>query len=321
MNPVTRAPYPPVTSYLWTVLRDVVSALLLSLAMGLGWFTGGSTVGPEDWTARTLGFLTFLLLGLLALMTLRALLLRAADTAIVTAGAERPRLLGDSTAASIGLGCIAGSWLPPLFGRPWPGALGAVGFCLGVPLLLVGAAGFSVRWRIAARAAKAPDGFDPRELEVPHAWWPLVLASGLLLVSLGAGATFGLQEPPFLGGVRGEIHGFRDLPVVGQGYGDLGSEVPYVSEVRSRAECWRMRIERPGEYRVTVHADRFSPVAILASEPRPSASFRRGGAVAGMREVSLRWHWDSQRAAYLIVGGDEPSAEGPYQVLLERLGP
>lgn len=321
MNPVTQVPYPPVGSYLWTVLRDVVSGLLLSLAMGLGGFTGGSIVGPEDWTARSLGFLSFLLLGILALMTLRALLLRAADTAIVTAGAERPRLLADSTAASIGLGCILGAWLPPILGRPWPAALGAVGFCLGLPLLLVGAAGFSVRWRIAVRAAKAPGGFDPRELEVPHAWWPLVLAVVLLLASLGAGAAFGPQEPLFPGGARGELHGFRDLPAVGHGYGELGSEVPFVDEVRSRAECWRLRIERPGMYRVTIRADRFTPVAILANEPRPSASFRREGAVAGLREVSLRWNWESQRTPFLIVGADDPAAEGPYQVLLERLGP
>ncbi|GEM_PF-4205503 len=321
MNTTARAPYPPVSSFLWTVLRDGVTGLLLSLAMGLGWFTGVSIVGPEDWTARSLGFLTFLLLGVLALLSLRALLLRAADAAVVAVGPERPRLLADCTVASIGLGCLAGACLPLLLGRPWSGVLGVVGLCLGLPLLLVGVAGFSVRWRIGIRAAKAPGGFDPRELEVAHAWWPLVLSIVLLFGSLGAGALLGTREPSWPGGARGELPGFRDLPLAGQGYGELGPGVPYVDEMRSRAECWRLRIERPGTYRVTVRADRFSPVAILANEPRPSASFRRQGAVAGAREVTLRWTWDSQRSPFLIVGADDPAAEGTYHVVLERLGP
>ncbi len=62
-------------------------------------------------------------------------------------------------------------------------------------------------------------------------------------------------------------------------------------------------------------------MAILASEPRPSSSFRREQGMPGSREVVLRWNWDSQRAAYLIVGADDGAAEGLYKVILERLGP
>lgn len=321
MNATERAPYPPVTSFLWTVLRDIVAALLLSLAMGLGWFTGVSTIGPEDWTARSLGFLTFLLLDVLALMSLRALLLRAADTAVVAAGPERPRLLADSTSASIGLGCIAGASAPPLLGRPWSDALGVIGLTLGLPLVLVGVAAFSVRWRIAARAAKAPGGFDPRELDIPHAWWPLVLAALLLVSSLLAGVALGPVEAVIPADGGGELPGFRDLPATGLGYGELGAATPHVDDVRSRAECWRLRMERPGIYRVTVRAEHFTPVAILATEPRPSASFRREGAAPRTNEVSVRWTWDSRRPAYLIVGADDHAALGGYQVVLERLGP
>lgn len=321
MNATERVPYPPVTSYLWTVLRDLVAGLLLALAIGLGWFTGGSIVGPEDWSARSLGFLSFLLLDILALMTLRALLLRAADTAIVAVTPELPRLLGDSTVASIGLGCIVGGVLPRLLGKPWRETFCVIGMGLGLPLLLVGAAGIFVRWRIAVRAAKAPDGFDPRELEVPHAWWPLIAASVLLVGALGAGAAFAPKTPLFPAGARGDLPGFRDLSAAGLGFGDLGAGAPFVDEVRSRAECWRLRADRPGLYRVTVRADRFSPVAILASKPQPSASFRREEAPQGTHEVTVCWTWDSQNPPYLIVGGRDRMSEGPYQVILERMGP
>lgn len=321
MSSTAGAPYPPVTSFLWTLLRDLVAGLLLSLALALGWFTGVAFIGPEDWLARSLAFATFVLLGLLSLLTVRALLLRAADTAIVAASPERSRLLAEWASTSIGLGFLAGAAVRPLFGSPWSDAIGGIAVCLGVPPVLIGAASFTVRVRIAARARRAPDGFDPRELEVPHAWWPLVAAGAMLLASLGIGAGLGPKEPEPPAGVRGDIQAFRELPASGIGFGSLGAETPYVDEIRSRAECWRLHLAGPGIYRVTVRAERFAPVAILASWPSPGAQFNRETAHGAEREVCLRWSWDSKREPYLIVGAEDRAGGGSYRILVERIGP
>ncbi len=321
MSATAGAPYPPVTSFLWTLLRDLVAALLLSLALAIGWFTGGAFVGPEDWVARSLAFATFVFLGLLSLLTIRALLLRAADTAIVAPSPERSRLLAEWASTAIGLGCLVGAAVRPLFGSPWSDAVGGIAVCLGVPPVLIGVASFTVRVRIAARARSAPGGFDPRELEIPHAWWPLVVASGMLVASLGVGAELGPKEPEPPAGPRGDICTFRELPPSGVGFGNLGADTPYVDDIRSRAECWRLHLAGPGVYRVTLRAERFAPVAILASEPRPEKQFSRDSAHGLEREVQLRWSWDSKREPYLIVGAEERAGGGSYQVLVERIGP